>query len=210
MSDAVSSAPRGGQRPASRFDHPPAPERRLRDGDRFVLHHLSRLSPGSPQGFLLGGAGAERRRSVHARDAGDGADRAGAGGRPRSFGRRADDAGRLPRELSLGVFRTTRRSSKSTSAPCKSRSWRCRAAASGYSSARSSVLWPGVLGGFINGCVVGLRAHPADHRDARPRAPSISALRCFSADARRQDQRGPELGDHQHARRSCFDGACFR
>ena len=67
-----------------------------------------------------------------------------------------------------------------------------------------------LLAGLINGVHRRLRPHPADHRDAWRRAPSLSASRCFSAHTRRQDRRRSQLGADQFARRFRLHGPHFR
>ena len=68
------------------------------------------------QGLYLGGVHSEQQRGVHAGDGVDGADRARSRGRPRPFGWRLDDDGRLFRQLSLDWGARPARRLRSTSA----------------------------------------------------------------------------------------------
>ena len=104
--DAVATSS-GGERPGR--EPPMSSDLAIRIRQNFafltavvsLLRRLSSLPRGSSEGLLVGGARSEQRRGIHARAGGHGADRACSRRGPRPLGRRADDDGRLFRQLPL-------------------------------------------------------------------------------------------------------------
>ena len=118
----------------------------------FAVVYLP-LQPRPSQGLQLGGVHPEQQRGVHAGAGLDGADRARSRGRPRPFGRRLDDDGRLFRELSL------ERGARGTPLALDFGGWRLAlgtlpGGVTGIVFGAVICLLIGAIAGFINGAVV--------------------------------------------------------
>ena len=159
---------------------------RLPDRGSAVLRRLSSLPRRSSEGLLVGGARPEQRRGFHAGAGGHGADRARSRRRARSFGRRADDDGRLFRELSserraggTPLVARPRRMDVSASGRCPAA---CPASSSASSSASRSAPSPAWSTASSSSMAGSSRSSP---RWRRARSSSASRSSCGRSPAAR-------------------------